>query len=370
MTAAVARERASFTLPAALHATEPPEVSGRSRDDVRLLVARDGGFEHARFRDLGDHLAPGDLVVVNASATRPAAVDGIRPGGSGVTVHFSGPERAGRWVAELRAPDGSRGTGAPGEVVFLPGDARIDVLTAYPNPSAEESRLWSVRFDGDMPLDAYLDRYGRPIAYDYVHGRWPLEAYQTVFARVPGSAEMPSAARPFTHRLVTDLVMHGVAVASIVLHCGVSSPDAGEPPLEERFEVPPETARLVTATRRGGGRVVAVGTTVTRALETVARLDGTVEAGSGETDLVLDATRPARVVDGLITGWHAPGASHLSLLESVAGPELVQSAYEVALAHRYLWHEFGDSCLLLPGDGNDERATSWESGRGRPSAVA
>lgn len=353
MNAAVARSLTSFVVPAALHATEPPEASGRARDDVRLLVARESGLTHTRFRDLADHLTPGDLVVVNTSATRPAAVDGVRPDGTGATVHFSAPERAGRWVVELRGPDGSRDRGARGDVVFLPGGARVELLAAV-----TDGRLWSARFAGDLPVERYLDRYGRPITYDYIAGRWPLETYQTVFARVPGSAEMPSAARPFTHRLVTDLVTRGVAVAPVVLHCGVSSPELGEPPQEEAFEVPATTARLVNATRRSGGRVIAVGTTVTRALETVARRDGTVEPGAGKTDLVLDATRPARAVDGLVTGWHPPGASHLSLLEAVAGTALVQRAYDAALAGRYLWHEFGDSCLLLPGRGDRERAAA------------
>lgn len=348
MNTAVARTLTSFTVPAALHAMEPPEAAGRARDDVRLLVARECGVDHARFRDLAAHLSPGDLVVVNTSATRPAAVDG-----AGVTVHFSSPHQAGRWVVELRAPDGSRHAGAAGDVVFLPGGARVELIAAV-----TEGRLWSARFTSELPVERYLDRYGRPITYDYVAGRWPLEAYQTVFARVPGSAEMPSAARPFTHRLVTDLVASGVAVAPVVLHCGVSSPELGEPPQPEAFEVPASTARLVNATRRSGGRVVAVGTTVTRALETVARRDGTVEAGGGKTDLVLDATRPARAVDGLVTGWHPPGASHLSLLEAVAGTALVQRAYDAALAGGYLWHEFGDSCLLLPGRGERERAAA------------
>lgn len=348
MNPVAARARPSFSVPPVLHATEPPEASGRHRDDVRLLVASPDRFEHARFRDLGDHLDAGDLLVVNVSATLPAAVDGIVPGGEGVTVHFSAPHAAGRWIVELRAPDGARRGAAPGEVVHLPGGARVEIVAAHPDPAAPESRLWAARPVVPGPPADYLARYGRPIAYDYVRRRWPLSAYQTVFSRVPGSAEMPSAARPFTERLVTELVARGVAFAPVVLHCGVSSPEIGEPPQEERYEVPPATARLVNDTRRAGGRVIAVGTTVTRALETVARRDGSVEARAGVTDLVLDGSRPARVVDGLVTGWHPPGASHLSLLEAVAGPELVGRSYESALARRYRWHEFGDSCLLLP----------------------
>lgn len=357
MNAAVAHARTSFAVPAALHASAPPESRGMRRDDVRLLVAPPDGFEHARFRDLADHLAPGDLVIVNVSATLPAAVDGIHPGGAGVAVHFSTPHRD-RWIVELREPDGSRRVDAARGVVFLPGGARLELVSAYPDTAAEHSRLWEAQLDADVPVEDYLRWYGRPITYDYVHGRWPLDAYQTVFARVPGSAEMPSAARPFTEALVTRLVAAGVVIAPVVLHCGVSSLEAGEPPQTERYEVPATTARLVDETRRAGGRVIAVGTTATRALETRARRDGTVEAGAGLTDLVLDDSRPARVVDGLVTGWHPPGASHLSLLEAVAGPRLVQDAYESALAHRYLWHEFGDSCLLLPGRSDRERAAA------------
>jgi S-adenosylmethionine:tRNA ribosyltransferase-isomerase len=198
------------------------------------------------------------------------------------------------------------------------------------------------------PLTTYLSRHGEPIAYDYVPGHWPLSSYQTVFAREPGSAEMPSAARPFTPALVTGLVTGGIAVAPITLHTGVSSLEKGEPPLPERFRVPAETARAVNATPRAGGRVVAVGTTVTRALESVAGPDGGVVAGGGWTDLVLGPERPARVVDGLVTGWHEPGASHLLLLEAVAGRDLVAAAYRTAAQEGYLWHEFGDSALLLP----------------------
>ena len=141
----------------------------------------------------------------------------------------------------------------------------------------------------------------------------------------------------------------GVVVAPLVLHAGVSSPEKDEPPMPERFTVPASTARLVASTRAAGGRVVAVGTTVVRALETATDPDGTVHPAHGWTDLVLGPDRPSRVVTGLITGLHAPEASHLLLLEAVAGPALVGRAYRAALEHGdYLWHEFGDSTLFLP----------------------
>jgi S-adenosylmethionine:tRNA ribosyltransferase-isomerase len=333
-----------FDLPPERAATEPPEARGLARDEVRLLVTgADRDVEHARFHDLGRFLAAGDLVVVNTSATVAAAIDGVRHDGRPVVVHFSHPGEDGTWVVELRRPDGRGPTrdAVDDEHIELAAGAHLVVLDAG-------DRLSRVQVAAEGPLTAFLERHGRPIAYAYLHGSWPLSAYQTVFGREPGSAEMPSAGRPFTADLVTDLVTAGVVVAPIVLHTGVSSLEAGEPPLPERFRVPEQTARLVNATRAGGGRVIAVGTTVTRALETVATPDGRVSPGAGWTELVLGPERPARAVDGLVTGWHQPGASHLDLLVAVAGSEPVERAYDAALAERYLWHEFGDSCLLLP----------------------
>ena len=332
-------------------AAEPPEARGVPRDGVRLMVARPSSVTHAVFADLPAFLEPGDLVVVNTSATLAAALDGKRRvTGTTVTVHFSTALPEGGWAVELRP--GPRASGplrdvVQGEYVDL-CDGVLRVVEAYPDGQATGSRLW--RAEVDLPLDVprYLARHGAPIAYDYVPGRWPLESYQTVFAQEPGSAEMPSAARPFSGQLVADLVSAGVVVAPIRLHTGVSSLEKGEPPLPEPFRVPATTARLVNLTRAAGGRVVAVGTTVTRALETVAAPDGVVTPGSGWTDLVLGPHRTARVVDGLVTGWHEPGASHLLLLEAVAGHGLVAAAYRAAAAHGYLWHEFGDSALLLP----------------------
>ena len=362
---AAARALTRFELPAALSASEPPEARGLTRDGVRLLAATPDGVRHARFANLVEFLRPGDLVVVNTSATLPAAVDGRRDRGRATTVHFSTALDDGSWIVELRAPSPVRAAGQPGlvpdaaselrasgpardavagERIALPGGVTVTLLAGHPDGGPVSGRLWRAAVGGDVRR--LMNTHGRPIAYDYVPRRWPLSAYQTVFGIHPGSAELPSAGRPFTTELLTKLVAAGVVVAPVTLHTGVSSLEKHEPPLAEPYEVPASTARLVNATRQAGGRVIAVGTTVTRALETVAGEDGTVTPGAGWTELVLSGRRPARVVDGLVTGWHEPGASHLLLLEAVAGAELVGAAYREAVRERYLWHEFGDSCLL------------------------
>jgi S-adenosylmethionine:tRNA ribosyltransferase-isomerase len=334
-----------FRLPAGSEATEPPEERGVARDQVRLLAAVGDTFEHARFADLGDFLTPGDLLVVNTSLTLAAAVAGRRLNAAPVVAHLSTALDDGSWLVELRPAGDATGPVADivaGERVALSGGGSLVTLEPV------GTRLWRSTLDIDGDVVDYLSANGRPISYRYLHGSWPLSAYQTVFARDPGSAEMPSAARPFSTSLVTTLLTQGIVIAPITLHCGVSSLELGEPPLAERYLVPRVTAELVNQTRATGRRVVAVGTTVARALETVTSAAGRVRAGAGWTDLVLGPDRPARVVDGIITGWHEAGASHLALLEAVAGLDLVARAYDEALREGYLWHEFGDSCLLLP----------------------
>ncbi|MEU2088232.1 S-adenosylmethionine:tRNA ribosyltransferase-isomerase [Nocardia beijingensis] len=338
----VRTELPTFELSVERHATVPPEARGMARDDVRLLVA-DDGLTHSRFRELPDRLRPGDLLVVNNSATMSSAVDATADG-EPVVLHFSTWLDDGRWVVEVRTTERTPYPAerlSAGTVLRLPGAA----ATLRAPWLAGGRRLWSAEVTGDVPL--LLAAHGRPITYSYVSQRWSADYYTTVFGRVPGSAEMPSAARPFTERLVLDLIAAGVALAPITLHTGVSSPEPGEPPSPERFAVSAATARLVNDTKAAGGRVVAVGTTVTRALETAADPSGLVHASRGWTDLVLGARRPAHVVDGLITGWHAPGASHLDLLVAVAGAETVAAAYATAVETGYLWHEFGDSALLF-----------------------
>ncbi|HLI61674.1 MAG TPA: S-adenosylmethionine:tRNA ribosyltransferase-isomerase [Solirubrobacteraceae bacterium] len=341
----------AFELAPALEASEPPEARGLARDDVRLMVASRSAEEivHTRFRELPAHLAPGDLLVVNVSRTLPAAVPVTREGGA-IELRFAtrAPDDpdGDRHVVELRSADGEAlfGEAGAGELIRLPGGARLELIGPY----AGSERLWLARAELGEPLVRYLRRHGRPIRYGYVWGRWPLSAYQTAFASVPGSAEMPSAARPFTPRLIARLVSRGVLFAPLVLHTGVSSPERHEPPYPEQYEVPPSTARLVNAVRDWGGRVIAVGTTAVRALETVAAPDGRTRPGAGWTELVVAPERRVRAVDGMLTGWHEPRASHLQMLEALAGEELLRRCYASAVEQRYLWHEFGDSHLILP----------------------
>ena len=339
----------AFELPARLEAHEPPEARGLRRDQVRLMVAHrgNGTIVHTRFDELPAFLAAGDLLVINTSATIPAALPAELPDGTSAELRLSTPSPnhpAGHWVVELRRGDAPfRGVHA-GDEVALPAGGRAHILVRY----ATSERLWLARLHLPEPLERYLARHGHPIRYRYVDRPWPLGAYQSAFALEPGSAEMPSAGRPLTPELVTTLAASGILIAPVTLHTGVSSPERHEPPYPERYRVPAETARLVNVVRAWGGRVVAVGTTVVRALETVARPAGEVTAGAGWTNVVVTPERGLWAVDGLLTGWHEPQASHLQLLRAAAGNELLDRSYAAATRHGYLWHEFGDSHLILP----------------------
>jgi len=327
---------------------------------------------HGRFRDLPEFLEPGDLLVINNSGTLPASIPARRPDGTPLELHLSTPLPSGQgpvdleaspgpdpqaWVVELRRQSG--GDSLPfrrpdgGEMLALP-DATAEILEPYPpncGPLDErpaESRLWTALLRLPSALGPYLDRHGHPIRYGYVGREWPVSYYQTVFAMEAGSAEMPSAGRAFTPEMITGLIARGIDVAPITLHAGVASLEEHEPPPAEFYRVPRETARRVSQAREAGGRVIAVGTTVVRALETAADEGAVVREGRGWTRLVVSPERGVRVVDGLLTGWHEPRASHLLMLEAVAGRELLELSYRAALQQRYLWHEFGDLHLVLP----------------------
>ncbi|HTJ24649.1 MAG TPA: S-adenosylmethionine:tRNA ribosyltransferase-isomerase [Candidatus Limnocylindria bacterium] len=329
----------TFTLPARNEATTTPEGRGLDRDAVRLLVTdrASGTHRDARFFDLPAFLAPGDLVVVNDSATIPAALRAERSDGAPLALHLSTRLADELWVAEPRAQ-----VVAGERVSLVPGGSATFLAPLDP----AHPRLWYVLLALPLPFDTFLAVHGAPIRYRYVTSAHPLRDYQTIFARVPGSAEMPSAARPFSHDVLDELYRRGIGITAVTLHTGVASPERDERPYREPFVVSPVAAAAVNAARWRGGRIVAIGTTVVRALESAA-LDGEAVAASGWTDLVITPERGVALVDALLTGFHEPQASHLDLLRAFLDERTLSEAYDHALAHDYLWHEFGDVHLIL-----------------------
>ncbi len=341
----------AFSLPPELEAAAPPEYRGMTRDAVRMLVASrsDGSLVHAHFSELPRFLDEGDLVVVNASGTLAAELDGASSDGTAVQVHLSTRLPAGLWTVEVRRDGRAHLHARGGDTVALAGGGTLTLLAPYAaGPGGQGVRLWISVLEIPGRLHSYLARHGRPIRYGYVRREYPLAAYQNVYATEPGSAEMPSAGRPFTPEVLTRLVAKGVGVTPLILHTGVASLERGEPPYAEYFRVPAATARRVNGTRRAGGRVIGIGTTVVRALESVVDEHGRVHAQEGWTETVVSPARPARSIDGFLTGWHEPEASHLAMLEAIAGRPLLEASYAAALSEGYLWHEFGDVHLILP----------------------
>jgi S-adenosylmethionine:tRNA ribosyltransferase-isomerase len=346
-----------FELPAELEAGEPPEARGLARDEVRLMVSyRDSDrVVHSRFRNLGCFLEAGDILVVNTSGTLNAALPAVREDGLALEVHLSTRLPADLWTVELRQPDAVAtrpfGDGRAGEQLELPAGGRLTLHVPYRadqrSAAAGGVRLWVATLDLAEPIGDYLARHGYPIRYRYVRRPWPIGYYQTIYHTELGSAEMPSAGRAFTAELITGLVARGIQIAPLVLHTGVASVEDHEPPYEEYYRVPAATARLVNGARAAGRRVVAVGTTAVRALESVTDENGQCHPGEGWTGLVITAERALRVVNGLLTGFHEPRATHLAMLEALAGRRHVGFAYQQALREGYLWHEFGDLHLIL-----------------------
>lgn len=326
-------------IPRLLEAVEPPERRGIARDEVRMLVTGRANrtHAHARFLQLPSFLRPGDLLLVNDSATIPAALTAARENGTAISLHVATMIDRRLWTVE------PRGTVLAGEELRLP-DGGCAVLIAPIDP--DRPRLWYAWFALPLEMHAYLMRYGEPIRYGYVTRRFPLRDYQTIFASEPGSAEMPSAARPFTPRVVHALHERGVEIASVTLHCGVASFEAPERPGTERYAVPPQTATAVNQARRDGRRVIAVGTTALRAIESASSHDEVI-ASSGWTDLVIEQQYRLKSVDALLTGFHDAAATHQWILRAFLDRDLLADAYAQAAACGYSQHEFGDVHLIL-----------------------
>jgi S-adenosylmethionine:tRNA ribosyltransferase-isomerase len=338
-----------FTLPPHLEATAPPEVRGTGRDDVRLMVThRDGALANTHMRRLGDFLNEGDALVVNVSRTLAAAVPVI---GKPLRLHVARRVDASTWIVELRNAAGA-GTSpmldaTAGESFDLPAGGSVQLERPYRERDDGRVRLWLATLTLPRPWLEYLEKHGGPIRYAYAGRPWPMDAYRTTYGCEPGSAEMPSAGRALTHEMLAQLSARGIEIIPIVLHTGLSSPEAWEGTQEEFYRVSAASARRINTVRAAGGRVIAIGTTVVRALETVATDDGCVQSGEGLTNVLITPGVELRAVDGLLTGWHEPQASHLLMLEAILGRELLEESYRVALNEGYLWHEFGDAQLIV-----------------------
>ena len=322
-----------------LSAVEPPEARGLRRDQVRLLVYEQSVHKitHARFDQLPMVLRSGDVLVLNNSRTLPACLLG-RCGDQEIEIRLL-HARSAFWQCALSPEEAVH----PGSVIALSENLSARVLDRCPIKGT-----WTLWLKAEK-LKSYeaIYKQGRPIQYEHVQKLWDLEQFQTIYATHPGSMEMPSAGRPFSWELFFKLQRHGVRIVYITLHCGLSFIEGVDGPWEEEYVVPGHTAEVIGEAKSQGGRIVAVGTTVVRALETAADETGRVQATHGWTKLRITPGYRFKVVDGLLTGFHEPRSSHLSLITAFAGEEAVRTIYKHAVQSRYLWHEFGDANLIL-----------------------
>jgi len=345
-----------FHLPSALNADRPPERRGLARDRVRLLVLDryTGNVTHTRFDGIAEYFEPGDLLVFNSSRTLPATLAGrLGHSRSAVEVRLTELLPDGTWLALLLLQPAI----LRGKDVLTKG-LRLDFGRELSCEVLEQDqripRLWKLRFSksGTEFLDSVY-RIGQPVRYRYLSAPWRLSYYQNVYALQPGAAEMPSAGRAFTWRLLLQLRHRGVETAAITLHAGLSSYldndlDRQHLASEEEYWISEEAVAKIRRAKDSGRRIVAIGTTVVRALESIAaESGGEVRACHQYTQLRVTADYRLQIVSGLLTGLHEPEASHLDLLAAFVAPGMIYTAYNEAIEQRYLWHEFGDLNLIL-----------------------
>ncbi|MDW3652138.1 MAG: S-adenosylmethionine:tRNA ribosyltransferase-isomerase [Bacteroidia bacterium] len=340
-----------FDLPDSLACPLPTERRNIKRDEVRLLVSKDSGeLLHDHFHQLDHYLSPGDVLVVNTSATIPAALPLKLSGGIPAKLHLSTRLSERKWLVEIREIQGDKSIrwkeGEQGMIFDLPAGGRIQLQERH---YREEHLLdlWKAEIHLDQELETYLAKHGRPIKYTQLNESYPLSYYQTQFSFHPGSVEMPSAGRAFSLELMKRLIRKGIVFAPILLHCGVSSLEEGEKPYSEYMEVNPLSALRINEAKRMGKRIIAVGTTAIRAIESAVNEAGIIEPYRGKTDLYIHESYPIKVTDGLLSGFHEPKASHLHILQALLGFKHIERAYKEAIRSAYHWHQFGDLHLML-----------------------
>lgn len=342
-----------FELPGHLSCPQPTELRNVPRDAVRLLVTagRQGVAEHTTFAYLDRYLRPGDVLVINTSATQPSALPVALPDGRRGIIHLSTRVNEEQWLLEIREVVKNKThrwkEGHEGMTFLLPERGSI-TLTKRFYEDRELLHLWVAEFHTSQPPERYLAEHALPIKYENLNQHYPLEYYQTFFSFHPGSSEMPSAGRGFTQRLVERLLEKGIVFAPILLHTGVSSLEENEAPYPEYLEISPVSAAAINVAKARGKRIVAVGTTAVRAVESAVNTKGKVIPYHGYTDLYIDEDYDMKIVNGLLTGFHEPKASHLHMLQAVAGFEHIDTAYQTAIASNYYWHQFGDLHLIMP----------------------
>lgn len=334
-----------FTLPADRIAQAPVDPRDASR--LMVLDRSTGSISHRTFRDVGDIIPPGDVLVLNTTRVFRARLLGTRDGsGAPAEVLLLKPQGDDRYEALVR-PGGKLG---PGRVVTVSPDLSVMI------EQVTERRTRIVRLRTALPVDEAIDRYGHVPLPPYVtRPDTPIdvERYQTVYARERGSIAAPTAGLHFTPAMLATLVHRGVERADVVLHVGAGTfkPVETDDPAEHRMHeewycVPPETARAVAAARARGARVWAVGTTTARTLESAALEDGHVTAGSGETRLFIRPPFAWKAVDRLITNFHLPRSTLLMLVAAFAGYDLTMRAYREAVDAGYRFFSYGDAMLV------------------------
>ena len=343
----------------------PPELIAQQplpdRDSARMLALdrRDGGIRHQQFTAFPEHLRPGEVLVLNDTKVIPARLIGHKPSGGEVKLLLVEALSTSRWMALARPAKRLReGT----EIVFAENpESRIQNPKPEPLRAIVESKRDGgeivVRFTGAGDLFTALQRVGHVPLPPYIrHGEdapADRERYQTIFARQPGAVAAPTAGLHFTARTFEALAQRGVLVHRLALHVGpgtfkpVTTDEVEQHTMHiERFDIPPDTAAAVNAAKRDGRRVVCVGTTTVRALESVADTEGLVRAGAGETDIFIYPPHAFRVASALLTNFHLPRSTLLMLVSAFAGREAALRAYAEAVRERYRFYSYGD-CMLI-----------------------